>query len=134
MLFEVDLRGVERAMDGLAARFQAASHNLANVSTPGYQRQVVDFEASLKDAIAAGEVHIDPERPMDEPPPDPTAFLESWQPRVQVVERKAQRLDGNGVSLENEMAEVTRSALKFNMFATWVAAEYRNLKFIIDAR
>ena len=134
VIFDIDQRGIERAMDGLSARFQAAAHNLANVSTPGYQRQVVDFEKSLKDAIEASDVEVDPERSVDGPIPDESDILASWAPTTRTIENKAQRLDGNGVSLENEMAEVTRAALKFNLFASWVAGEYRNLKFVIDAR
>ncbi|MBM3268375.1 MAG: flagellar basal body rod protein FlgB [Candidatus Sericytochromatia bacterium] len=134
MLFDKNLRGVERAMDGLALRFQAASQNLANIHTPGYQRQIVDFEASLKEAIAAGETPIDPDNPMTGSPPSDSYMLEIWHPQRKTVERKQQRIDGNGVSLEAEMADVTRTALNFNMAATWVAAEYRNLKYVVDAR
>lgn len=134
MIFEHSLRGVERAMDGLSARFQAATHNLANVHTPGYQREVVNFEDSLKQAIDMGEVAIDPERPMDGPIPDAGAFLSTWRPVTSVVDRKAQRVDGNGVVMENEMSTLTQSAIKFNLMATFVAGEYRTLKYVIDAR
>ena len=34
-------------MDGLLARQQAVSSNIANVMTPGYQRQEVSFEGQL---------------------------------------------------------------------------------------
>ena len=134
MLFELPLRGVERAMDWLSARFQAASHNLANVHTPGYQREVVNFEDSLEQAIGMSEASIDPDRPMDGPIPDASEFLAAWRPVTQIVDRKAQRVDGNGVNLENEMSTLTQSAIKFNLMATFVAGEYRTLKYVIDAR
>ncbi len=134
MIFDNHMRGVERAMDGLSLRFQAASQNLANVHTPGYQRQVVDFEKSLAEAMAAAEIEVNPENPDTGPIPDNSHLLEIWHPTRGVVENKAQRIDGNGVSLEAEMADVTRAALKFNMLATYVAGEYRNLKFVVDAR
>jgi len=134
MLFSNDLRGIERSLDGLSARFQAAAANLANIHTPGYQRQKVDFEDSLKQAMAMSEVNIDPERPMDGPLPDASGFLDAWHPVTQTVERKAQRIDGNGVSLEGEMADVTRTAMKFNLMSSYVASQYRNIKYVIDAR
>lgn len=134
MFFPIELRGVEYALDGLSQRFQASATNLANIQTPGYQRQIVDFEDSLSQAIAASEVDIDPGRPMEGSLPDPTQFLSSWVPQTRMEERRSQRVDGNGVSIEHEMANVTKSAMKFNLLATWVASEYRTLKFVIDAR
>ena len=134
MLFSKELRGAERAMDGYALRFQAAAHNLANIHTPGYQKRVVDFESSLKQAISLAEDHIDPDRPMDGPLPNPAAALNDWLPRMSVVENRAQRIDGNGITLEEESAHVTRAAGKFNLLAAWVAAEYRGLKYVIDAK
>lgn len=134
MLFMRDLQLAERALDGYAARFQAAAHNLANIHTPGYQRRVVDFEKSLEAALEMSEDHIDPERPMDGPYPDSTHFLHAWQPSIRTVENQAQRIDGNNVSLEAESAYATRAAGKFNLLATWIAGEYRGLKFVIDAR
>lgn len=134
MLFNVELLGVERALDGYAARFQAAAHNLANIHTPGYRRREVDFEKSLAEAMAMAEDPIDPDRPMDGPYPDSTHYLKSWAPTIRTLEDQAQRIDGNGVSLESEAAYATRAASKFNLLATWVASEYRGLKFVIDAR
>lgn len=40
---------------GLSARQQAIADNIANVETPNYRAKVVDFEASLRDALASGE-------------------------------------------------------------------------------
>jgi flagellar basal-body rod protein FlgB len=134
MLFDPKLRSVERAMDGLSSRFQAASTNLANIHTPGYQRQVVDFERELADAVAAAETGINPENPIDGPIPDNSRRLEIWHPSRHVIENKMHRIDGNGVNLETEMATVTQTALDYNMMATYVASEYRPLKFVIDAR
>ncbi|MBI6546307.1 MAG: flagellar basal body rod protein FlgB [Cyanobacteria bacterium NC_groundwater_1444_Ag_S-0.65um_54_12] len=134
MLFNTDWLGVERALDGLSMRFQATAHNLANIHTPGYQRQLVNFEDSLKEAIALAQPTVNPEAPLDVASPDPTEFLDAWFPSVTRSEKGPQRIDGNGSSLEQEMGEISKTALKFNLLSTWVASEYRNLKFVIDAR
>lgn len=39
------------ALDGLSLRQQAISRNLANIDTPGYQAQTVNFEDTLKHAL-----------------------------------------------------------------------------------
>jgi flagellar basal-body rod protein FlgB len=42
------LRASMVALDGLSLRQQAISRNLANVDTPGYQAETVNFEDALK--------------------------------------------------------------------------------------
>ena len=41
-------RAATAALDGLSLRQQAISRNLANVDTPGYHAQTVNFEETLK--------------------------------------------------------------------------------------
>ncbi len=42
------MRTARTALDGLSLRQQAISRNMANVDTPGYQAQTIDFEDTLK--------------------------------------------------------------------------------------
>ena len=42
------MRAARLALDGLSLRQQSISRNLANVDTPGYQAQTVNFEEALK--------------------------------------------------------------------------------------
>src|SRR5512147_176206 len=44
-------RAATVALDGLSLRQQAISRNLANIDTPGYQAQTVNFEETLKHAL-----------------------------------------------------------------------------------
>ena len=43
------------ALDGVALRQRVTADNIANVDTPGYRESSVDFESSLRAAIAAGD-------------------------------------------------------------------------------
>jgi flagellar basal-body rod protein FlgB len=43
------------ALDGVALRQRVTADNIANVDTPGYRASSVDFETSLRAAIAAGD-------------------------------------------------------------------------------
>lgn len=45
------IRAAKLALNGLSLRQQVISRNLANVDTPGYQAQVVNFEDTLKRAL-----------------------------------------------------------------------------------
>ena len=44
---------LEQALDGLSSRQAAISSNLANIDTPGYQAQTVDFETALQREVQA---------------------------------------------------------------------------------
>ena len=48
------MRASLAAMDGLTTRQDVLAHNLANVGTPGYRAQAVDFESSLAASIVDG--------------------------------------------------------------------------------
>lgn len=48
------LTTIERALDGLARRGEVRADNVANVNTPGFRASRVEFESSLRGAIAAG--------------------------------------------------------------------------------
>jgi flagellar basal-body rod protein FlgB len=43
------------ALDGIALRQRVIADNIANVDTPGYRASSVDFESSLRAAIASGD-------------------------------------------------------------------------------
>ncbi len=45
------MRTARAALDGLSLRQQAISRNLANVDTPGYQAQTINFEETLKHLV-----------------------------------------------------------------------------------
>jgi flagellar basal-body rod protein FlgB len=47
-------RAAKLALDGLSLQQQAISRNLANIDTPGYQAQTVNFEETLKRALDGG--------------------------------------------------------------------------------
>lgn len=43
------------ALDGLSMRQRVIADNIANVDTPGFRATSVDFESSLRSAIASGD-------------------------------------------------------------------------------
>jgi flagellar basal-body rod protein FlgB len=47
------------ALNGISFRQNVIADNIANVDTPGFRATSVDFESSLKRAIASGDVRSD---------------------------------------------------------------------------
>jgi flagellar basal-body rod protein FlgB len=102
---------LQASIQGLDARSSAIKNNIANVETPGYQSQVVSFEDSLRDAVANGN------------PDDATASLSfSTAPT---------RLNGNNVSIDNEMTDLTQTELRQQLAISALNAKYRLLRTAI---
>ena len=53
-LFDTTQIGLERALSGSALRQQAIAQNIANVNTPGYRRQDVDFAVGAARGVGRG--------------------------------------------------------------------------------
>lgn len=54
-MFDVTIQAIQTSLDGLAARQRMIATNLANAETPGYLAQNVNFEDSLRSAMASGD-------------------------------------------------------------------------------
>ncbi|WP_205696182.1 flagellar basal body rod protein FlgB [Conexibacter sp. SYSU D00693] len=105
-LFDTTHLGLERALAGAAARQSAIAGNLANVSTPGYRRQDLDFHGVLRNAFAEGGKDA-LERADLTPSADPLAPM---------------RLDGNSVDADVEAAEQARNGLEYEALASVIKA------------
>jgi len=135
-----EVRGLERAMDALSARFSVQANNVANLNTPGYVRQDVHFEDALAMAIdsepsAGAEVAQDPMGAILGPASQNTDdLLEMFQPTASLAKGNAQRIDGNGTSIEYEMSQLVQTTQKYNTVATQIATQYRTFKYITDQK
>jgi flagellar basal-body rod protein FlgB len=54
-VFDLTVQAIQTSLDGLAARQRIIAQNLANSETPGYLAQNVNFEDSLRSAMASGD-------------------------------------------------------------------------------
>jgi len=54
LLIDTSLDAAKLALDGLSLRQQVISRNIANVDTPGYRAQSVNFESAVQNALHRG--------------------------------------------------------------------------------
>jgi len=101
---DLALGALHSALRGLSARQRVMADNVANVETPEFLASKVDFEASLREAIASG----DPAR-------FETTSRHSLAPTTP---------NGNNVSLDDEMIGLIDTELRYQL-----AAEAMNYKF-----
>lgn len=95
-LFDVSHTGLERAIAGAAMRQSALTANMANANTPGYRRQDVDFQSSLRGAMEEGMAAV-----------EHVSFSTQTDPAA------LQRTDGNGVDVDVEAANLARNGLMY---------------------
>jgi flagellar basal-body rod protein FlgB len=80
----------------LAARERAIAQNLANVDTPGYRAVDVDFASAFRQVLAA-----------DAAGGTATAAVPL------VAAPGAMRLDGNGVDVDQQMAAIAETSMRY---------------------
>jgi flagellar basal-body rod protein FlgB len=99
-------------MRGSMLRQSLLTNNLANVDTPGYQREDVNFQGTLQSAMAAGQ----------------SPANVSFSP---VSQAGAIQADGNGVSGEQESADLAENGLLYENLTAIAAARNDIMKTAI---
>lgn len=93
-------------MDLLSARQKLITSNIANVDTPGYKTQDIDFQSEFQSAMSAASP-------------------------VEVPGLKTNN-DGNNVSLDRETRLLSENALRFNVASQLIKGQFSTLKMAID--
>ena len=120
------IRVLDRAADASWLRHKAISHNLANIDTPGYKRQDVEFESILKDAL--GMSHFDSTDAK-------VADLKNRDLRSRTYTdygNYSYRIDGNNVDVDNENAMLAENQIKYQGLIACINQEFSNLKIAMQ--
>ena len=138
---------LSQALDGLSARQSAISSNLANIDTPGYQAQTVDFETALSQEVQAmessGSSSVVPADPSTGPSAAiamltndprqyssaPSSFSSSGATTSTTESTTDENLrnDGNTVDLETEMTALTETQIKYSAVAQLLTDKFNQL-------
>jgi flagellar basal-body rod protein FlgB len=104
---------VARYLDLATAQTKLTAGNMANVDTPGYKAQGMDFEAEMRTAMAGVE-HGRAPQPV----------------HVGLEDGLVARPDGNNVSMDHESLNLAEAQLKFK---TGVAVLRQQYQMVMDA-
>jgi flagellar basal-body rod protein FlgB len=122
---------LKQALDGLSTRQQVISRNLANIDTPGYQAQSVNFESLLKRMIQGGsELRLD--------------STHSGHLKVQAAPIGSSsislrpggslRADQNNVDIDVELTEMTETGIQYQALSQAASKKLQLLKTIVMSR
>jgi flagellar basal-body rod protein FlgB len=106
-LLDTTQQALESAMSGSMLRQTLLTNNLANVDTPGYQPEDVNFQSTLANAIQSGQ--------------SPTSVTYQAYSIPQSVGP-----DGNGVSPEQQEADLSSNGLLYETL-TQIAAQRESI-------
>jgi flagellar basal-body rod protein FlgB len=98
---------LEHYMDLLATRQKLVASNIANVDTPGYQTQDIDFQREFQKTMGGTSTVVG-------------------------VEGLAVKNDGNNVSLDRESRLLAENALRFQMASTLLHGEITQIRSAIN--
>lgn len=116
---------LDKAADAAWLRNECIANNIANVDTPGYKRQDVDFESVL-----ARELGSNCYRDMD----DKVHNLKSSRLNVGAYTDASSfsyRLDGNNVDIETENVYLAENQLKYEGLLNAINQEFQNLQSVM---
>ncbi len=113
---------INKDLDGLWARQQAISDNIANFETPGYKTKNVSFEDQLKAALAD---------PGSETQQGTMDAIGGVQPVTTEAADQTSRADGNAVDLEQQNIELARTELNYSYSLQMMSDMFSRLKTAI---
>jgi flagellar basal-body rod protein FlgB len=116
-----------------AARHEVLSANIANADTPGYRPRDLDFKSLMQSALEAKDDDLRPsERRIDALSPS-AQDLQSmvYEPEYPDNRHGEERLDGNSVSLDRQMALMTENSLSYEASLTLLSRALAGLRYAI---
>ncbi len=107
LLDSVSYTAVNTALDALALRQRAIASNVANLQTPGYRAQVVEFESALARAVRAG-----------------SGVAETTVRRS----ADAEQPNGNNVNLDEQTTLNVETNLRYQLATQAVSGSYSSIR------
>jgi len=107
---------VDAAMKASELRQQVYANNIANIDTPGYKRQDVNFESILQQTLANAGLPVQGAGPSAGSSSTPALWqaLSNVQPQIVTDTATAVNNNGNNVDANAEMAKLAENQLRYN--------------------
>lgn len=115
---------LDSAANASVTRNSAIMNNIANVSTPNYKRQDVEFESYLKQALSDGGSLDDSMAQFDQ---------NSIQPKIYTDNSSlSYRKDGNNVDAETENAYLADNQIRYYALLDSMTQEFSRIKTVLS--
>ena len=124
---------LELSMRVRSARHELLSANIANADTPGYRPKDLDFNSLMKSAVDDHNIFPsgDAARPDDGGPKPVDIASMVYEPEFPNSRHGEDRLDGNGVSIDRQMALMSENSLSYEASLTLLSRTLAGLRYAI---
>lgn len=113
---------LNKSLDGLWTRERAISDNMSNYETPGYKMKSVSFEDQLKTQL----------QNLNGTQQDASiANINSVSPVMTEAQDQTERADGNGVDLEQQFIDMSRTTLNYSYSLQQINDNFSRLRTAI---
>lgn len=126
---------LQRALDLRMVNQRIISSNMANIDTPGYSAQKLDFEASMQLAITDIEQALSTISTTDElnaTRVDAIYGDDALETVIGPTGDAPMGLDGNNVNMDTELGAMDKNAAMYQLTARMLQAKIRMLQTILD--
>lgn len=116
---------LDKAADASWTRESLIANNIANVDTPGYKRQDIDFQTALKNELSRYNFSsLDQKvKSVDLTKLNPMVYTDSAN--------YSYRLDGNNVDIDTEQVELASEQIKYQAITTSITSEFQRLQAVL---
>ena len=128
---------LEFGLDGSYARHKALTNNIANVSTPDYKREDVNFIDVLKNNMgnmknnnSSNSGGLQKTNPNHISPNNNTDYRVRF--KANRFSNTTYRNDGNNVDIDSEMAKLAKNNLYYNTLTQRISGKFSMLQEVIQ--
>lgn len=118
---------LDKAADASALRETAIANNIANIDTPGYKRQEVDFESVLKRELGSYK-YVDLDKKVRSVNTDLSSLNVSTYTDSS---NYSYRLDENNVDPDNENVEMASETIRYQMLTNSIDSDFKRMQAVI---
>lgn len=122
---------ISGALDGAVKRGELISNNLANIGTPNYKRQDIDFKSMLSQEIndtSSNKLSIKTTNEKHIPFRREYTNLNNGTSQ----NSRSYRNDQNNVDVDHEMAEMAKNSIYYNVMTRRAAGHFSTLNQVIN--
>ncbi|WP_207706930.1 flagellar basal body rod protein FlgB [Alkalibaculum sporogenes] len=119
---------IKKGLDVASIRQKSISSNIANINTPNYKVNKVEFEKILADAVGNGKVTMKKTNDMHYG----VERIEDIEPIVEKRKTTYVNDNGNNVDIDLEMTELAANEIYYSTLVQQLNARLGNLSYVIN--
>lgn len=121
---------LDKAADASWLRETVISNNMANVDTPGYKRQDVDFQSLLKEQLQKNSSSNSLDQEINN---TNLSRLTATAHTDSAAASYSYRLDGNNVDVDTEQVELASEQIRYSALTDSMTQEFSRLKSVMTS-